>query len=104
VDLGFIVPLALWAGVGLWRGRSTAIRAAYGLASFLTLQGASVLTMGVIMLARQDPTASPALVVALAPICLALAVLTARLLTSYVQGAPSGDAHGRPYIATPVHT
>jgi hypothetical protein len=87
VDLGFIVPLAVWAGIGLWRGRPTAIRVAYGLASFLTLQGASVLAMGVVMLARQDPTASPALVYALAPICVALVVLTVQLLASYARTA-----------------
>ena len=83
VDLGFIVPLALWTGVGLWRRRATATRLAYGLASFLTLQGAAVLAMGVVMLARQDPTASPLLVYALAPLCLALALCTGRLLASY---------------------
>lgn len=88
VDVGFIIPLALWAGVGLWRGRDAAIKAAYGLASFLTLQGAAVLAMGLIMLWRQDPTASPALVYALAPIVVALTALTARLLGSYAGGAP----------------
>ena len=39
-------------------------KVAYGLASFLTLQVAAVLAMGVVMLWRQDPTASPALVYA----------------------------------------
>lgn len=83
VDLGFIVPLAIWTGIGLWRGRPSAVNVAYALASFLVLQGVSVLTMGVVMLARQDPTASPALVYALAPICLALSMLTLFLLRSY---------------------
>src|SRR5919199_3094272 len=95
VDLGFIVPLAVWAGAGLWRGRPTATRVAYGLASFLTLQGASVLAMGVVMLARQDPTASPALVYALAPICVALVVLTAQLLASYARTATQSSGMGR---------
>ena len=103
VDLGFIVPLAVWTGIGLWRGTPSATKLGYALATFLTLQGASVLAMGLVMLAHQDPTASPALVVALAPICLALAVLTARLLASYadattvaapkVQGSVSTAAH-----------
>jgi hypothetical protein len=35
LDLGFIVPIAVWTGIGLLRGRRTAIKAAYGLASFL---------------------------------------------------------------------
>jgi hypothetical protein len=90
VDLGFIVPLALWTGVGLWTAKPSAIKVAYGLASFLTLQGASVLTMGVVMLMRQDPTASAALVYALAPITIALAVLTVVLLRSYATGTTSG--------------
>ena len=83
VDLGFIAPLALWTGVGLWRGRAAAVKVAYGLASFLTLQGASVLAMGLVMLWRADPTASPAFVYVLAPIAVGTAVLTARLLASY---------------------
>jgi hypothetical protein len=83
VDLGFIVPISVWTGIGLWRGRATATKASFGVASFLTLQAASVLAMGAVMLWRQDPTANPALVVALTPITLALAALTARLLATY---------------------
>jgi hypothetical protein len=83
VDLGFIVPLAIWAGVGLWRGAATATMAATGVAAFMTLQAATVLAMGTIMIARDDPTATPALVVVLAPITLALAALTVRLLSAY---------------------
>ena len=87
VDLGFIVPIALWTGIGLWRQQAMAIRAAYGLAAFLTLQGASVLAMGVIMLWRADPTATAAFVYVLAPIVAALVTLTFRLLRSYVEGS-----------------
>ena len=83
VDLGFIAPACLAAGVGLWRGSSTAVKAAYGLASFITLQSAAVLAMGVVMLWRDDPTATPALVYALLPISLGGAVLTLRLFMSY---------------------
>jgi hypothetical protein len=86
VDLGFITPISLWTGVGLWRGRAAAIKVAYGLASFLTLQGAAVLAMGLVMLWRADPTASPAFVCVLAPIAVGTAVLTVRLLASYAGG------------------
>src|SRR5947209_18391265 len=86
-DLGVIVPIAVWTGLGLWRQRATAIRAAYGLASFLTLQGASVLAMGVIMLWRADPTATAAFVYVLAPIVAALAMLPIWLLRSDVAGS-----------------
>jgi hypothetical protein len=85
VDLGFIVPLTAWAGVGLWRGTSSAVRAATGIAAFLTLQASAVLAMGTIMLLRNDPTATPGLVIVLAPITLALAALTIRLLLSYAR-------------------
>jgi hypothetical protein len=100
VDLGFIVPASLWTAAGLWRGRAPAFKAAYGLAVFLTLQGASVLAMGAVMLWRRDPTASPALVLALTPICLALAALTAGMLASYVgAGGATAAAGGAPRSA-----
>jgi hypothetical protein len=83
VDLGFIVPLCLAVGVGLWRGNPTAIKAAYGITAFMTIQAASVLAMGTVMLWRQDPTATPVLVIILAPVAAALVVFTARLLASY---------------------
>jgi hypothetical protein len=82
-DLGFIVPVAVWTGYGLWQGRGSAVKAAYALASFLTMQGASVFAMALVMLWRQDPTASPAFFVALTPIVIAMAVLTVLLLRSY---------------------
>lgn len=89
VDLGFIVPMTLWTGVGLWNATRSAVKTAYALASFLTLQSAAVLAMGVVMLWRHDPTASPGLVYALAPITLALAGLTVVLLRSYATGPHS---------------
>jgi hypothetical protein len=72
-----------------------AIKAAYGLASFLTLQGASVLAMGLVMLWRADPTASPTFVYVLAPIAVAVAVLTARLLGSYAGASTSAHLYPR---------
>ena len=87
VDLGFIVPICVATGLGLWRGQATAISAAYGLAAFMTLQAAAVVAMGGVMLWRHDPTASPALVYALTPITLALAACTAALMRSYGYGA-----------------
>jgi len=82
VDLGFIVPISLATGFGLWRASATAIKAAYGVTAFLVLQATSVLAMGVIMLVRQDPTATPTLLVVLAPVSLGLVVLTAILYAS----------------------
>lgn len=68
---------------------AAALKAAYGLAAFLTLQGASVLAMGAVMLWRRDPTANPALVYALAPVVLAAAAGTLALLRSYAGRAPA---------------
>jgi len=85
VDLGFIVPLAVWTGFGLWRGSGSALKAAYGVTAFMTLQAAAVLAMGAIMLLRDDPTATPGLVIVLAPITLALCVLCVGLLVSYAR-------------------
>jgi hypothetical protein len=86
VDLGFIVPISLTTGIGLWREHPVAIKAAYGVAAFMTLQAAAVLAMGAVMLWRDDPTASAALVAALAPIALALLACTITLLRSYAGG------------------
>jgi hypothetical protein len=93
VDLGFIVPLCLMTGLGLWHGRAWARRATFGLAAFMTLQAAAVLLMGIVMLWRHDPTASPALVSGLAPITLGLIVGTLLLLRSYTTppASPSAD-------------
>ncbi len=87
VDLGVIVPICLATGAGLWRDSATALRAAYGVASFMTLQATSVLAMGAVMLWRHDPTASPALVYVLVPITLALAALTMLLLAPYTRAS-----------------
>jgi hypothetical protein len=90
VDLGFIVPISIVTGFGLWRGSAIALKATYGVTAFLVLQATSVLAMGVIMLLRQDPSATPTLLVALAPISLGLIVLTAILFASSIgkiQGA-----------------
>jgi hypothetical protein len=99
VDLGFIVPLCLATGVGLWRGQATARRAAYGVAAFMAMQAAAVLAMGGVMLWRHDPTASPALVYALTPITLALAAGAAALLHSYAGGAPAATPRQAPATA-----
>jgi hypothetical protein len=106
VDLGFIAPACLAAGVGLWRNRPAAIKGAYALAAFITLQSAAVLAMGAVMLWRHDPTATPGLVYALAPITAGGAWLTWRLIASYARGpfhppVPAGGTAHRPADARP---
>jgi hypothetical protein len=89
VDLGFIVPLCIGTGLGLWRCSPLAFKSAYALTCFLTLQSVSVLAMGIVMLLRQDPTATPGLVAVLAPVSLGLAFLTAKLLATYASSRNS---------------
>lgn len=101
VDLGFLVPICLGVGVGLWRGSVLASKAAYGVVAFLTLQAAAVLAMGGVMLWRDDPAASAGFFAALAPITLALAACTLALLRSYAGGSPAA-APGRVPTATPA--
>jgi len=86
VDLGFLVPICLGVGVGLWRGSAIASKAAYGVVAFMALQAAAVLAMGGVMLWHDDPAASAPLLYALAPITLALAACTVALLRSYAGG------------------
>lgn len=88
VDLGFIVPICIWTGVGLWRGSAIAIKSAFGVVAFMVLQAAAVLAMGGVMLWRDDPSASAALVFALAPLTLALLAGTLALLRSYAHAGP----------------
>ena len=96
VDLGFIAPVCLGVGVGLWRGSAAALRAAYGVVAFLVLQAAAVLAMGGVMLWRDDPAASPALVAALAPVTLALLACTLALLRSYTGNGAAHAGSGQP--------
>jgi hypothetical protein len=81
--------------MGLWHASRTAIEVAYGLASLFTLQGASVVTMGAIMLVRKDPTASTGLVYARA-YHRCLAVLTVALLRSYAAAGSKVHATSSP--------
>jgi hypothetical protein len=50
--------VCLATGVGLWRSQPLAIKAAYGVTLFLTMQSVAVLFMARAMLWRNDPTAT----------------------------------------------
>jgi hypothetical protein len=91
VDLGFLAPACVATAIGLWRGSAVALKAAYGLTTFLTLQAVAVLAMAAVMLVRGDPTATPEFALGLLPICLGLGGLTTRLLMTYRAGV-SDDA------------
>jgi hypothetical protein len=97
VDLGFLAPVCLASGVGLWRNNALAIKAAFGVTAFLTMQAAAVLAMASVMLLRHDPTATPEFALALVPLFVALTALTAQLLATY-----AGSAADQPRHATGV--
>ncbi|MEA2523745.1 MAG: hypothetical protein QOF01_5376 [Thermomicrobiales bacterium] len=83
LDFGFVIPLLIVTGIGLFRGRPAAIRAAYGLAAFATCLAGSIAGMAVAMSAKHDPSAQPAMLVVVLPATAGLALITARLLRSF---------------------
>ena len=93
MDLGLIVPLALATGAGLLRGSRAALKAAYALSGGLTLLGALVTAMAVVMQASDDPSASPVFTGGFGTITLAFAALTWRLVRSS-RSSEVGADHG----------
>jgi hypothetical protein len=87
LDFGFMIPLLLATGAGLLRRNRTAIKAAYGLATFATCLAGSIAGMAVVMQAKGDPSAQPVMLVVLVPVTIGLAVVTEHLLRSYVEGS-----------------
>jgi hypothetical protein len=61
MDLAFVIPAALIAGVGLLRRSSWATRLSYATTGFLTLEVAAVAGMAAAMLVNNDPSASGSL-------------------------------------------
>ncbi|MDQ3541316.1 MAG: hypothetical protein M3440_11550 [Chloroflexota bacterium] len=86
LDFGFIIPLLIATGSGLVRQHPAAIKAAYGLATFATCLAGSIAGMVVTMQTTGDPSAQPAMLVVLLPATAGLALVTERLLRSYLAG------------------
>ena len=86
LDFGFVIPALMVTGVGLLRRHPTAIKPAYGLAGFATCLAGSVVGMAIAMEAKNDPSAEPVLLAILLPATVGLALLTACLLRSYLEG------------------
>lgn len=83
LDFGFLIPVLIATGVGLARQHPTAIKAAYGLATFVTCLAGSIAGMAVVMQVKGDPSAELAMLAVVAPVTVGLALVTARLLRSY---------------------
>jgi hypothetical protein len=65
LDLGIVVPATILVAWGLLREAAWARRAVYGVAGWFVLVPISVATMGLVMLANDDPNATVAQVVVL---------------------------------------
>lgn len=89
LDLGFVIPASLATAIGLLRSRPAAIKAAYGLAGFLTCLVGSVAGMAAAMEIKHDPAASPMLLVIAGAGALTLTAATGQLVRAYLP--PSDD-------------
>lgn len=95
LDLGFLLPLFAFLGVGLLKKCSYAIRMSYGMVSFAVCMAGAILGMSVAMLFRGDPSASMGMVAFLLPITLCLLILSVRMLSVYrSDGRVSDRPHG----------
>jgi len=83
LDLGILIPAALGASIGLLRGNSVAIKLAYGLTGFLACLTGSVAGMTAVMLRKDDPSASPAMLVIALVTALGLGSVATQLVRSY---------------------
>ncbi len=102
LDFGFLIPLLVATGVGLLHNHPAATKAAYGLAPFATCLAASITGMGIVMLAKSDPSAEPAMLAVVLTATAGLALVTGRLLRSYVRGTsetPPLTATHRPRLS-----
>lgn len=58
MDLGIVVPVAVWCGAGLLLGSHGSRRLMYAIVGWFALVGPAVAAMGLVMIARDDPHAS----------------------------------------------
>jgi len=77
LDLGVVVPVTILAAWGLLRNAAWARRVAYGVAGWFVLVPISVVAMGLVMLANDDPNAAVAQVAVLSVAALAFIAFAA---------------------------
>lgn len=95
LDTAFIIPAALVTAIGLLRHRAVALRAAFGLAGLFACLGGSVAAMAGVMQLRQDPAASPVLLVIFLGLATLFAAVTVLLLRLVIRAAPMPRRHDR---------
>ena len=98
LDLGVVVPATILVAWGLLREAGWARRAAYGVAGWFVLVPISVATMGLVMLANDDPNAAVAQVVVLSVAALAFSAFAVWVFRPLFGGdsqpATESDAQG----------
>ncbi len=82
LDFAFVIPAALATAVGLLRGNSTAARSACALAGFFTLMLLSIVSMALVLVVKDDPSAEPFALLVLVPATVGIALLTRELWTA----------------------
>lgn len=94
IDFALLIPLSLAAGVGLLRRRPWAMRLGCVLLSFHTFLIGSIAGMAAAMVARDDPSASPAMLVVMLAAFAALGLLLVRLLRTGTSASPRVERRG----------
>lgn len=89
MDLAFVVPVSVAAGIGLLLYHPAALKVAYGLTAAYALLAASVGSMALAMLLRDDPSAEPVFAIVLYTGAASLAVLTFALWRAFPVAASS---------------
>ncbi len=84
MDLGIVVPVAVVTAIGVTRRAPWATRLMYAVVGWGALLGCAVAAMGVVMVAQDDPAASPSSSAVFVVLALAFLTLTARLLRPLV--------------------
>jgi hypothetical protein len=89
MDLGFVIPAALITAAGLLRRARWGTRLCYAFIGFQTLLVAAIGAMAALMTARDDPAASPVLLVVTVGFTAALAVAFGGLLRTAARNKSS---------------
>lgn len=101
MDLGFLLPAFLAAGIGLLKVHPVAIRLSYGMVCYAVCMSGAILGMAVAMVMKDDPAASTGMIAFLMPVTALLAFLAWRLLALYRQRARRNPVHHE-NVRTPI--
>jgi hypothetical protein len=105
LDFALIIPASIATAIGLLRRNRTARKSAYALVGFVTVMLLSIVSMAVVMLVRDDPSADPAALALFIPATGGMALLFWKLWRNLNEpvgrAATSRDAD---HLGVPVHS